>query len=316
MYRDETAAHRQRLVELNQQVQAAWAALEQQRERVRIVSAQRSEAAPRGLDDLPVERPAAVAEPDPAASAAELVALCQAREAQADRLRSLEEHLRRAHEALVARAAGRAGALPLGPPPRSVPVSYFIGEWLGLSPMVILFGGFMGLPFGIAFGAQSPVVALLVAIVVVGGLAFFLVRARSRQRFLARCRVAKNVRVGSTSSGGSKYTNWPLPVAHGWQVKHESYTGSGVVTTLLFSTEEGQEASTEISGAPYVDGVVLYDPLTGRSECVSQLRSGPRPDIWGRWESGLSFAVWIRVALTAIIAAVIIVAPLLAAIAG
>jgi hypothetical protein len=312
MYRDETAAHRQRLDEASDDVRAAWREAQAELSVTQALNAKLDGREPGGVEAPPVTPPRPCTEPDPSATSAELLALCAAQEREAKRLREDVARLRRVNRVLDARDRGVAVRLSLGPPPRRVPTSYLFGQWLGFSPMVIVFGGLLGVPFLVAFGVASAWAALVLSPLLLGSLVLLFVLARAKVHFLRRCREGTNVRVVSTSSGSSSYTNWPLPVARGWKVKHESYTGHAVKTSLAFATEEGQEGTAELSGAPYADGVVLYDPKTLRGFCVSQLRCAPHPDEWGDWKPGLSWSIWLRSVLTVAIVAAALAAPLLA----
>lgn len=316
MYRDESAALRQRLTELQQAVRASWSAMEAELRKLAGLNEQLAGHEPGGVE-LPTLRPPELgAEPVPSASADELRAQCDVAEREQERLARQLDMLRRARSVLAARVRGGGARLSLGPPPRAVPRSYLLGEWLGFSPMVLLFGGLMGLPIALGFASQSPWLALPVGVVALGGLGVLLVRARSRMGFLERCKEGTKVRVIGSAGGSSKYTNWPLAMARGWSVKHESYTGHGVATTLSFATDEGAEQTLTISGAPYEDGVVLYEPETGEAYCVSQLWCAPRPDIWGQWLPGLSLSLWVRVLIATAIFAIVLIVPLAATLAG
>lgn len=140
---------------------------------------------------------------------------------------------------------------------------------------------------------------LLVGTSVVVALALDAMRARSRARFLARCRVAQ-ARLARSEVGSTSYKNWNLPHSRGWTVTHESYTGSSRTSHVEYATEDGRHRTRTLRGREYEDGVVLYDPdAPERALVVHELGCAPRPDHRGQWTGALGFGRGLRVVLWA-----------------
>lgn len=301
MYRDETAAYRQRWATAKQDAQAAWAEIGQQLDAMRVLNEQLAERKRDGIA-LPEIEPLRVrAEPSRSCAAAELLVRCGDIEREAERLRAEVATLRHVNHVLNDRVQGKHANLPLGPPPRSVPATYLFAEWLGTRPMVLVFATVMGVPAVIGVAAADSWIAALVTALLVALVGGLFVLARARKGFLERCVVAEGIRVLGSESTSSSYKNWNLPVARGWKVTHEGYTGSGIRTKVGFVLEDGSEGTVKISGRPYERGVILHDPLTRRARCVSQLRCAPHPDARGHWQAGLSVGLWIRIVITTLV---------------
>lgn len=314
MYRDELAAYRQRLVTAREDAASAWAEARGELEAMGALNEQLAAKKLQRVDVPEVEPLGELPEAGRDAKAAELIRLCGQLEAEVERVRRDAAMLRRVNRVLNARVQGKSAHLPLGPAPRRVPLTYLLAQTFALSPMVLVFGIIAVVVAGgvvaAFFGTPLAVTALATLV-----LALLLALALDKIRFLARCKLAVGVTVASTASGSSSYTNWPLPVARGWEVRHESYSGHSVETTVEFLTDAGDTRSVVIKGRPYEDGVVLYDPGSFKAYCVSQLRCAPRPDATGRWRAGLSLGVWIRLLIAGTLTVGAMVTPLLISLA-
>lgn len=314
MYRDELAAYRERLENTRQDARRAWEDVQSQLEAMAALNQQLERREIRGLEPPEVEPLRELEPPGEGATSTDYIERAGEMDREVERLRAEAELLRKVNLVLNARVQGRQADLPLGPPPRAVPASYLIAQWLGLSPMLLVFVVAFGAP-GIAVmvgalgagGWSSLLPTLLAAIVLMVLFAF----ARSKTRFLAECKQAEGVTVSSTTSTSSSYKNWNLPVARGWQVTYEAYTGSGTMTTLRFVTDDGRTGSAEVKGRPYESGVVLYHPATLRAHCVSAFRCAPHPDARGAWQPGLSVPLIIRVSITALLLGAALLSPLI-----
>lgn len=310
MYRDELTAYRQRLVKAREDATSGWAEVRGELDAMGALNEQLAAKRLPRVDVPEVEPLGELPEAGRDAKAADLIRLCGQLEGEVERLRQDATMLRRVNRVLNARVQGKSAHLPLGPAPRKVPLSYLLGQCFALSPMVLMFGIIASVVAGSVvtafFGTPLAVTALAGVVI-----ALLLALALDKIRFLARCELAVGVTVASTASGSSSYTNWPLPVARGWRVRHESYSGQSVKTTLEFLTDAGDTRTVVLTGRPYEDGVVLYDPGSFKAYCVSQLRCAPRPGATGQWRAGLSLGVWIRLLITGTLSIGALVASLL-----
>ena len=314
MYRNELAAHRQRFETACQDAAQEWEKIEGE---LRTLDELDAELRRRKLQTVepPQVAPHEPPQPPGAGAKAEDYRRLQAElELEIERLRNEAAWLRKVNGVLEARTRGERGDLPLGPPPRRVPATYVLAEWLGLPPMVLLFVGIFGtfgIPAVVGSLGDGSATSLVVPLLLSAVLAFLFLLSWSKLRFLRNCKQAAEVKLLSTVSTSSSYKNWNLPVARGWKVTYDSYTGSGTRSSLEFTTDDGQVGSAEVKGRPYESGVVLYDPDSLVGQCVCRFRCAPHPDARGRWQPGLSVGLTIRVAITALLAAFGLAAPLL-----
>ncbi|MBW2528420.1 MAG: hypothetical protein JRI23_29865 [Deltaproteobacteria bacterium] len=318
MYRDELAAYRERLETARDDAARAWQDVEGELDAMRALNDQLERRKLRGLEPPEIEPLRAFELPGEGASSREYIELSGQVEREVERLRGEAELLRKVNLVLNARAQGKRADLPLAPPPRSVPFSYLLGQWLGVSPMALLLSvilGSVGMFFVgglVAAAGAGDRWTLLPAFVAGTLLALLFVLARAKMHFLGACEQAEGVTVSSSNSTGSSYKNWNLPVARGWEVTYEPYTGSGTKTSLQFLTADGRTGAATVKGRPYESGVVLYHPVTMRAHCVSDFRCAPRPNARGQWQPGLSISVIIRACITGLVLGLWLLSPLIA----
>lgn len=259
VYRDERGALQAR-VEAALDAQRA-AAVEVQ-DRLAAVAALNSQLEDKGLattrlsdiECTPAPDPSDLAAPGVGFGMAHLVTRAGELEADAERLQREAQRLGNLVRLLNDRIQGRrSAAMPLGNPPRTVPRSAAVLEFLGgvwsVVRLTIFFPPVWAAPFITpALGFLSLALLCLVGVL----------RARSRYD-MWRFGVVATPTVVERDHTNSSYKNWPLRYAEGWQVKTESYSGHGHKTVLNYMSDDGDTHAFVVKGMPYVDGVILYD---------------------------------------------------------
>ncbi len=191
------------------------------------------------------------------------------------------------------RLSGKVTDLPLGAPPRSVPIVYLLAEalpaWLILIlPAAAIIGEMSAAGSSVSYARFTRIAVLLLPLVPLG------IRAYRRMWFLGRCRVA-HVALESETQTATKNTNVPMRFARGWKISREAFTGYTVRSVLHWHGDDGSSGKLTLRGTPYEKGIVLHDENVALS--VVELACAPRPDVRGEWERRLPWPVWLRLAV-------------------
>jgi hypothetical protein len=286
VYRDETASARERL---DAAVERQHAAVTDVAERLEAIATLSRQLEKKGLSALaPPEVAAAKIELEDTSTARlpELVQRADEVETDAERLEGEVATLGRVFVMLQDRLLGRETVEPLGEPPRSVPVLYVATEWL------CSFWALWILPVVPVCAFWPPVGVGALGLLAV----FATVRTARRAALLRWAKVAAQVKLVSSDSTSTNYTNWPMRTADGWKVTVEGYSGSGSKDVVAYMTDTGKEHQLTIRGTGYGNGVVLHHAHEPeRALSIEMFHCRPRPDYRGAWRrvpGGV--AVWIR----------------------
>jgi len=151
--------------------------------------------------------------------------------------------------------------LPLSMPPRHVPLGYrlFILPW----STWIVFALFMIAVSPIAVWIFWPIAGVVVAIVVFLAIMVLAIRKYAKLMGLLRWgQPATSVEAVPLNVGtyysGTTYQNMRLPIAHGWQVTRQFYSGPGTKTRLRYQLGSATGELT-LRGREYIDGVILVN---------------------------------------------------------
>lgn len=187
-----------------------------------------------------------------------------------------------------------SGSSGLAPAPRRVPTSFRLVEllpfrWWYLWTLLIV-----AIP-PIALWLQQPRAFAAVAVLTMAGIyAVQLSGARIRLGLLRWGRVADVVDTETLSR--AIYFNVHLPVAHGWTVTRQRYSGPSTKTRIRYALD-GQQGELVLRGREYVDGVILADERhPGRARCVTAFAYDLERDEGGNWVGGLPRRLWVGMA--------------------
>lgn len=179
----------------------------------------------------------------------------------------------------------------LAPPPRRVPRAFWLAEllpirrWYVLTLLVVAVAP-------IAVWIQLPRAFAAVAVLTLAGIyAVHLRGARTRLGLLRWGRAAAvtgtETRTRATRHGGTMWYNARLPVAHGWTVTRQRWSGPNTKTAVHYHLD-GRRGTLVVRGRDYVDGVILADGRDpARARCVTSFAYDLDRDRAGNWVGGL-----------------------------
>jgi hypothetical protein len=175
----------------------------------------------------------------------------------------------------------------LTPPPRKVPMTFRLAEllpfrWWYLWTLLIVAVA------PIAVWMQLPMAFAAMAVLTLAGIyGAQLWGARTRIGLLKWGRVATVTDTETLSratyySGTTRY-NVYLPLAHGWTVTRQRWSGPNTKTGVRY-TLDGYQGSLVVRGREYVDGVILADERNpARARCVTSFAYDLDRDETGNW---------------------------------
>ena len=175
----------------------------------------------------------------------------------------------------------------LAPPPREVPKGFWVAELLPFRWWYVL-TLFIVAVAPIALWIQLPTAfAAVAALSLAATYAVQLAGARTRIALLRWGRVATvtdaEVLSRATRFGGTIWYNVYLPVAHGWTVTRQRWSGPNTKTVVHY-TLDGRPGSLVVRGREYVDGVILADGRDpGQARCVTSFPYDLDRDATGNW---------------------------------
>src|ERR1700754_1694191 len=144
----------------------------------------------------------------------------------------------------------------LAPPPRRIPVAFRLAEALPFRWRYV-WTLFIVAVAPIALWIRVPMAFAATAVLTLAGIyAAHLYGARIRIGLLRWGRVA-SVTNTETLSRATRF-NARLPMAHGWRVTRQRYSGANTRTKVSY-TLDGQRGDLVVRGREYVDGVILAD---------------------------------------------------------
>jgi hypothetical protein len=172
---------------------------------------------------------------------------------------------------------GRTIAPPdtmLSPPPRHVPFAYrlFFLPWSWWTVFTL----FMVAVSPIAVWIFLPLAGVIVGVVTFLVVMYFATRRYLRLMALLKWGVpATSVQAAPLDVGtyysGTTYQNVRLPIAHGWKVVRQFYSGPGTKTKLNYQLN-GTSGELTLRGREYIDGVILVDSRKPtRAACVTAI---------------------------------------------
>ena len=191
--------------------------------------------------------------------------------------------------AKLARSAepAKAADTSLAPPPREVPMVFRLAELLPFRWWYV-WTLFMVAVAPIALWIELPMAFAAVAVLTLMGIYVAqLWGARIRIGLLKWSRVA-TVTDTETLSRATYYsaTTWYnvyLPVAHGWTVTRQRWSGPNTKTGVRY-TLDGHRGNLVVRGREYVDGVILADERNpARARCVTSFAYDLDRDERGNW---------------------------------
>ena len=175
----------------------------------------------------------------------------------------------------------------LAPPPRRVPGMFWLAEllpfrWRYLWTLLVVALA------PAALWIRLPAAFAAAAVLTLAGIYAVQLRGtRIRTGLLRHGRVAtvtgseKLSRTGSFT-GTTRY-NVRLPVAHGWTVTRQRWTGPSTRTAVRYELD-GRPGELVVRGREYVDGVILADQRDpARARCVSSFAYDLDRDDNGDW---------------------------------
>lgn len=175
----------------------------------------------------------------------------------------------------------------LAPTPRRVPATFWAAELLPFRRWYV--GAlFAAAVVPIALWIQFPKVFAAAAVLTLAGIyAVQLRAARVRIALLRWGRVATVTGAEPSSAtrlfSRAMWYNVQLPVAHGWRVTRQRWSGP-IASTLVHYSLDGHPGSLLVRGREYVDGVILADERDpGRARCVTSFAYDLDRDGSGNW---------------------------------
>ena len=129
---------------------------------------------------------------------------------------------------------------------------------------------------------QQPLAFAAVAVITLAGIyAAQLCGARVRLGLLKFGRVADVFECENDS--GTTWYNVYLPMAHGWTVTRQRWSGPNTKTLIRYSLD-GHQGELVLRGREYVDGVILADARNpARARCVTAFTYDLDRDETGNW---------------------------------
>lgn len=171
--------------------------------------------------------------------------------------------------------------MDLAPPPRRVPVAFRLAEllpfrwWYVWTLLVVAVAPIvLWIRWPAAFAAAA-------ALALAGIYAVHLFGARVRIGLLKWGRVATVT--GTEKLTRAQYFNARLPMAHGWTVVRERWSGPNATTKVSY-TLDGHRDELVLRGREYVDGVITADVRDpARARCVTAFAYALDRDETGNW---------------------------------
>jgi hypothetical protein len=203
----------------------------------------------------------------------------------------LERQLAEAKSA--ARGARASGAVAttadarLAPPPRKVPTAFRLAELLPFRWWYV-WTLFLLAVAPIALWIEQPIAFAAVAALSLAGIyGAQLWGARTRVGLLKWGRVVTvtdtELLSRATYYSGTTWYNVYLPVARGWTVTRDRWSGPNIKTEVRY-TLDGHQDHLVVRGREYVDGVILADERNpARARCVTSFAYDLDRDKTGNW---------------------------------
>jgi Protein of unknown function (DUF3060) len=169
----------------------------------------------------------------------------------------------------------------LAPPPRRVPTAFRLAELLPFRWWYLWILFIVAIP-PVALWIQQPMAFAAVAVITLASIyAVQLCGARVRLGLLKWGRVADVLE--SENDSGTTWYNVYLPIAHGWTVTRQRWSGLNTKTLIRY-TLDGQQGELVLRGREYVDGVILADVRNpARARCVTAFTYDLDRDETGNW---------------------------------
>jgi hypothetical protein len=180
-----------------------------------------------------------------------------------------------------------ASADSVAPAPRKVPMAFRVAELLPFRWWYVWTLLVVGVA-PIAVWIQLPMAFAAVAVFTLAGIYVAqLWGARTRIGLLRWGRVASvidiDMRSRATHDNGTTWYNVYLPVAHGWTVTRQRWSGPNTKTRVRY-TLDGHQGDLVVRGREYVDGVILADGRNpARARCVTAFAYDLDRDETGNW---------------------------------
>jgi hypothetical protein len=180
-----------------------------------------------------------------------------------------------------------AADVSLAPTPRKVPMAFRMAELLPFRWRYVwtLFTVAMA---PIVLWIKLPMAFAAVAVLTLAGIyGAQLCGARTRIALLKWGRVATVTDIENLSRAahysGTTWYNVYLPVAHGWTVTRQRWSGPNTKTGIRY-TLDGHQGNLVVRGREYVDGVILADQRnSARARCVTSFAYDLDRDKTGNW---------------------------------
>jgi hypothetical protein len=179
----------------------------------------------------------------------------------------------------------------LAPPPRTIPAVFWLAESLPFRWWYI-WTLFIVAVAPIAVWLQLPKAFAAVAVVTLAGIyGAQLYSARVRLGLLKWGRVATVTGIETLSRAryysGTTWYNVYLPMAHGWTVTRQRWSGPNTKTAVHYALD-GRAGNLVVRGREYVDGVILADERNpARARCVTSFAYDLDRDDTGNWVATL-----------------------------
>lgn len=202
--------------------------------------------------------------------------------------------------------------------PRRVPASFALAEMLPFRWWYVWVLFMVAITPIVLWHAVPAAFAPAAVLTLVGIQIFQLRRARTRRALLKWGQVARVTGSEIISRGtyysGTTYQNMIIPVAHGWTVTRQLYSGPKTKTRVRYTLGDYQ-GELVVGGREYTDGVILADERQpARALCVTSFPYDLDRDAEGNWvgklRTGLKIGMvsWVIIvvgwlALAAVIAA-------------
>jgi len=193
----------------------------------------------------------------------------------------------------------------LTPSPRNVPMAFRLAELLPFG-WWYAWTLFMVAVAPIALWVQLPKAFAAVAVLTLAGIyGVQLWGARTRIGLLKWGRVATVTDTETLSRAtyysGTTWYNVYLPVAHGWSVTRQRWSGPNTKTAVRYALD-GHQGNLVVRGREYVDGVILADERNPeRARCVTSFAYDLDRDETGNWVGRLrlcaGMACWLVIVI-------------------
>lgn len=193
----------------------------------------------------------------------------------------------------------------LSPPPRRVPTAFRLAELLPFRWRYVWTLFIVAVP-PIALWIQLPWAFAVTAVLTLAGVYAAQLRgARIRLGLLKWGRVAQVVDAEKLPRakyyGATTRYNVYLPVARGWTVTRQRYSGPNTKTRVRY-TLDGQQGDLVLRGREYVDGVILADQRNpARARCVTAFPYDLGRDQTGNWIGRLGPRLWVATACWSVV---------------